>query len=211
MGIPVAQKKRQAAKPTSSATCPDHGMVAHAERRSISLSRPAAEEEFDLFVGRVRNPFRNSAFPKNARSQWRLPKLSEVMMLDPLRQWYCDTCGGVIAEPHLGYVIWKMDDEGRNCGFKVIHQSICDRKGYSLSGDIKSFLGEDGLNHLLSFLSIGPIKTRLREKNVCEVADLDEFVDLMRRMQLPFYEEARRRFSDEDVLYRFADANEEYP
>ena len=43
------------------------------------------------------------------------------------------------------------------------------------------------------------------------VADLDEFVDLVRRFQIPYYEEARRHFSDPEVLDEFAEANEVYP
>lgn len=132
-------------------------------------------------------------------------------MLRPLQQWYCDVFGDVIEEPELGYVIWKLDNQGRYFGFKVIHQTMCDRKGHDGSVDIQSFTGQDGLTMLLAFFSAGPIKNRLGQKCECEVVDVDEFVDFMRRMQLPFYEEARRRFADADVLDRFADANEVSP
>lgn len=32
------------------------------------------------------------------------------------------------------------------------------------------------------------------------MVDIDEFIDLFRRMQMPHYEEARRKFDDPDAL-----------
>jgi len=40
---------------------------------------------------------------------------------------------------------------------------------------------------------------------------LDEYVDLVRRVQTPHYEEARLRFSDEKTRHWLSDVNEYYP
>ncbi len=36
-------------------------------------------------------------------------------------------------------------------------------------------------------------------------------MDLFRRLQTPYYEEARRRFGKSEVRYQFSDSNEHYP
>jgi hypothetical protein len=59
----------------------------------------------------------------------------------------------------------------------------------------------------LSWLSAGP----LREDGGIRVADMDEYVDLVRRVQTPYYEEARPRFGDEKTYHWLGDANEYYP
>jgi len=44
----------------------------------------------------------------------------------------------------------------------------------------------------------------------CRVGDIDAYVDLVRRLQTPYYEEARARFGEEDVANWLSDANEHY-
>jgi hypothetical protein len=43
------------------------------------------------------------------------------------------------------------------------------------------------------------------------VADLDAFVDLFHRFQIPWYEEAQSHWGDEAVEQWLGDANEIYP
>jgi hypothetical protein len=64
---------------------------------------------------------------------------------------------------------------------------------------------------LLSFLSLGTIKNNLGDKGNIKVKDLDEFIDFFRRLQTPFYEEARIKFGSEEILDRFSDASEVRP
>jgi len=99
--------------------------------------------------------------------------------------------------------------------FKIVHQSGvngqggCDpgaRAGYVSNLNLPILLGEDGLAYLLSMLSAGPLKG-----GGITVSDLDGFVDLTRRLQTPWYEQARARFGDEDVKTDLADANEVFP
>ncbi len=130
----------------------------------------------------------------------------------PLTKWYCDVCGEVIEDVKKGYVIWKSTEEMKDYGFKIIHQNKCDpRDNYPLSGALEDFLGEDGISELLSFLSIGPVKKYLGQGSHCSVDDIDGFVDFFRRVQTPFYEEARRYFNKQELLEDYSDANEVYP
>ena len=132
-------------------------------------------------------------------------------MIEPLKQWYCDVCSEIIEKPNNGYVIWKQGDDHLGYGFKIIHQSKCDDKSYRSSEALRTFLGEDGRNYLLSFLSIGQIKINLGQVSSSRVKDMDEFVDFFRRVQTPYYEEARRRFNESELLDYFSDSNEFNP
>ena len=87
-------------------------------------------------------------------------------MLEPLKQWYCDNCGEVIEKSKDGYVIWRRDDNNFDCDFRIIHQGKCDNKReYSLSMSLDNFLGINGLQYLLQYLSIGIIKKNLGQEN----------------------------------------------
>ncbi|SMF95690.1 hypothetical protein SAMN02949497_3064 [Methylomagnum ishizawai] len=132
-------------------------------------------------------------------------------MLKPLEQWICDVCGDVIESPEQGYVIWRSDEQYSDFSFKVIHQKKCDISEFPSSAAVEDFLGEAGLNYLLSFLSIGRIKILLGQHSGGSIKDMHEFVDFFRRMQTPYYEEARTKFSNHDLLEWFSDSNEVYP
>lgn len=129
-------------------------------------------------------------------------------MIEPLRQWTCDVCGNVIKSAKDGYVIWRKDDSGRDHDFKIVHQMTCDLDDYPSSMPVEAFLDADGLSYLLSFLSVGPLRLMLGDVSGPGVANLDEFVDFIRRLQIPYYEVARRRLSDPEILERLADSNE---
>lgn len=129
----------------------------------------------------------------------------------PLTKWYCDVCGEKIEDIKQGYVIWKSTDDLKYHDYKIIHQSKCDIKAYPASTALKDFIGENGLAYLLSKLSIGPIKEALNRGTYCQITNFDEFVDFMRRVQTPFYEEARRHFRNPDLLEDYYDSNEASP
>lgn len=130
----------------------------------------------------------------------------------PLKIWYCDVCGKQIDAIEKGYVIWRSGSGQKYRDFKIIHKSKCDQKStHPASAALEDFLGENGLVYLQTFLSIGPIKHLLGQGSHCSVSDLDEFVDFMRRVQTPYYEEARRYFSKRRVLEHFSDSNEYGP
>lgn len=129
-------------------------------------------------------------------------------MSEPLSQWYCDVCGELIDRAEDGYVLWKTDGDLLGFDFKIIHKVRCDRGGYPCSNALDQFLGFDGLTYLMGFLSVGPIKAAQSQSRV---RDLDEFVDFVRRVQIPWYEEARRRFDDEEVQLDYQDGTESAP
>lgn len=131
-------------------------------------------------------------------------------MLKPLEQWYCDVCGEVIERPRDGYVLWKQDDKLQVYDFTIIHKGKCDQKNYPCSMDVETFLGAEGFVYLTAFLSLGPIKVAAGSK-WAKAFDMDEFVDFMRRMQTPYYEDARRLYDSEEMSERLGDANEVLP
>ena len=129
----------------------------------------------------------------------------------PLTIWYCDVCQGRIDDLNSGYVIWRTNEQMKSHDFKIIHKMQCDRKDFPASAALRDFLGTDGLTYLLAFLSLGPVKKRLGQKPFCGAQDTDEFVDFFRRVQTPYYEEARRLFGNEDYLDQNSDNNEVGP
>lgn len=132
-------------------------------------------------------------------------------MSEPLSKWKCDVCGGFIESADDGYVLWKSDANHRSYGFKIIHQGKCDNHSYPLSAALSDFLGPRGLTTLLAMLSLGPVAKNLSRPTHCDVADLDEFVDFVRRVQIPYYEEARPCFNNLDLLRAYSGANEICP
>ena len=64
---------------------------------------------------------------------------------------------------------------------------------------------------MLAFLSPGPLIKDREGEPFSRAQDLDEYVDLFRRFQTPWYEEARGRWSDSETQQKLADANEIYP
>lgn len=131
--------------------------------------------------------------------------------LQPLTKWRCDVCGELIEDIDKGYVTWHgVSESGAPYGFKIIHQKVCDDNKANLSAALRDFLGTDGLAKLLAFLSVGSLKAA-QGQSPRVVGDLDELVDFMRRVQTPYYEEARQRFSEEEVTHDFYDSNEVAP
>lgn len=136
--------------------------------------------------------------------------------MKPLTTWTCDTCGEQV-EPKRGVVLarWTPDEDRRLTGFIIVHKNIdgrhCDpgnASGYRWNVDLHTLLGQDGMANLLAYLSAGPLKGGGGASNL---ESIDEFIDLFRRLQVPYYEQARHRFGDEDVTYAYGDANEYFP
>ncbi|MDG4760484.1 hypothetical protein [Micromonospora sp. WMMD710] len=129
------------------------------------------------------------------------------------RTWICDSCGDGITDPGMALVVWRSGPEYRD--FLIVHKSVggrdCDPEagaGYTGNLELKFFLGLEGLTRLLGWLSAGPIRN-VPDSN--RVSDMDGFVDLVRRVQIPWYEQARSRFRDEQTHHWLGDANEYYP
>lgn len=126
-------------------------------------------------------------------------------------QWICDVCHQLIESVDHGYVIWKSESRGPDHSFKIVHQSTCDLDDHDSSNALRDYVGLDGLNNLLSFLSPGPVRLRFEKTPRVSIPDLDDFVDFIRRLQIPNYDLARSRFRHPQFLEDFREANEVLP
>jgi hypothetical protein len=116
----------------------------------------------------------------------------------PLTQWACDTCGEAV-DSKSGWLEW-LDGRDHAAGvrrgprnFHIVHnRSRCfQNDGHDECSDnhLHYFVGPAGLAYLLSIIDPavgdGP------------PADLAEYLEVFRRLQVPYYEEARPRISEE--------------
>lgn len=135
--------------------------------------------------------------------------------MKPLDEWVCDSCSQPITDPSMALVVWRSDAPGRKeWDFKIVHKGECDpgaANGYQSNLELDSFLGPNGLAMLLSWLAGGPVHGPYENGSRVASSALYEFVDLVRRVQTPGYEQARARFQDEDVQHWLDDANEYLP
>lgn len=64
---------------------------------------------------------------------------------------------------------------------------------------------------MLSHLSVGPVKINLNETKELSIENIDEFVDLIRRIHTPIYEQVRQKFDDPAIFNDLYDCNEVSP
>lgn len=128
------------------------------------------------------------------------------MRLQPLRQWKCDACGQIIDRPDTGWVEWLAGPtQGTKAhGFRIVHNS--NRCQYPSSARVHDvhllhLVGTDGLANLLTLLVPG----RSRGNHEDGVANLDEWTEIVRRLHLPHYEEARQYWADAEADHFFAE------
>ena len=117
--------------------------------------------------------------------------------------WVCDVCGGSVENVRDGWVEWveyKEPDGGwKGQDLRLVHhrercmyndREIVKRGGSVSDMHLHAFLGPDGLMYLLSKIAAGSIAT-------------DEVLDMIKRLHIPGYEQARRHFDRaiyEDVI-----------
>jgi hypothetical protein len=118
------------------------------------------------------------------------------------KQWICDVCGKEIETAERGYVIWKSERAKPYHSWKIIHRGECDLDDHDCSAALVDFLGVEGLNVALSYLDAGPFATAGRGPSI---PNLKEFVDFIRRVQIPYYDLARVRFDNPGVIDDFRD------
>jgi hypothetical protein len=146
------------------------------------------------------------------------------VLLVPLKQWKCDYCGEVISDPKDGFLEWLErpgDDSKRARKFKIVHHAP--KSPRQPNGDcyhytnhperadmhLDSFVAPDSMGYLLSFLDIGPMHDP-EGKLVPRVENLREFTELMRRLTIPYYEEARLYWHSAEIDGLFEGASELY-
>lgn len=130
--------------------------------------------------------------------------------LKPLEQWYCDTCGKVIEDVKDGWLEWYYDYDGdmvlrSNKGYRIVHHdkrcmynsSKMHNAGKGVSDmHLEDFTGPNGLANLLSDI----------ELERCE--DNKEIIEIIKRLHLPYYEEARK-YHDKAEMSGFFDGENE--
>lgn len=128
--------------------------------------------------------------------------------MEPLKQWVCDTCGEIINDVKEGWLEWFTDKDGKKSGFRIVHylrgcqynDQVLFHEGKIL-GDmpLKDFIGPNGLSYLLVML------------DMYELRDRKEVIEIIRRLHVDYYEEARQYWDLAEQDYFFADANEVWP
>jgi hypothetical protein len=112
--------------------------------------------------------------------------------------WRCDECATAVTADG-GLLAYRTQPQPPYAagGFRILHASCRAPNDAELATvRLAACLDRDGLSLLLGFLSAGP--GRCPEPGLT-VDDIDEFVDLIRRLHVPFYEPARRRFGEPHV------------
>lgn len=140
-------------------------------------------------------------------------RTAEGKKLRPLRQWLCDQCGLPILQAKDGWVEWTMDRSSKlwkSTGFRIVHHFIASprrapRGCYGDKDELTTHLHhviDEGVSWGLELLGVGePGGLGSRQTTV---ADLTEWAVLVRRLWLPFYEQARHyieRGVREDVVH----------
>jgi hypothetical protein len=130
------------------------------------------------------------------------------MKLRPLEQFFCDECRDIINSVGDGWLEWKKDDNLKGYGFRIVHAvkaspkrskggncSYQEKKGEVSDLPLDNVAGIDGLIRLLSFLD--------EKQHEVDLKDPTEIVEIIRRIHVPHYEEARsyiQRAYDEDFI-----------
>lgn len=118
-------------------------------------------------------------------------------MLEPLQQFLCDTCRNVILCPSDGWAEWVTDTDCAHSFHIVHHKSASPRRDgcyqhHDRGWHLDEFM-KDGMIRYLGFLDVG--RYHEPEYGGPRVRDMREFVEFLRRLSVPYYEEARQYWS----------------
>jgi hypothetical protein len=117
--------------------------------------------------------------------------------MEPLKEWICDECGTVVTVDD-GTVLWNRAHPGDgqlpafHTDFVIVHNK-CDKNESTRlqSLHLDELVGPKGLMRLTEMLSGGPFQQGM---TYLPNPDYKSYVDLFRRLHVPYYEEARRFF-----------------
>lgn len=137
---------------------------------------------------------------------------SEQTKMAPKEQWICDSCGELIASAEKGYLEWyhpvQSFENHTEEGFRIVHdhkkcmynEKSMFAQGKSVSDmELASFTGDRGLVSLLSILEGQRVKSN------------EEFSEIVKRLHVAYYEEARIYWSQAREDGFFDGANEVWP
>ena len=100
-------------------------------------------------------------------------------LIEPLTRWTCDDCGHDVSSTN-GLLTFRNDPTEPFLAyeFRIMHTSGCQPDSdNTVTDELESYLGEDGLAALLAYLTAGPGQA---DEHGIAVRDMDEFVDLIR-------------------------------
>lgn len=124
--------------------------------------------------------------------------------------WYCDICGEPIQEAGDGLVFWLHENQ-RITGYRLVHAVTCDLPHLTAFENLSNLLGVDGLVNLTGYLTVGPLLRAQGRDEESEVQNVPEFIELVRRLHVPHYEEARKYFGHPSVVEHYIEAQEVAP
>jgi hypothetical protein len=141
--------------------------------------------------------------------------------MKPLKQWICDTCDELIENVQDGWLEWinEHGDQGAH-SFRIVHRKSrsplpkgCyqheNERGRS-DLDLDQYVDPDRVGALYRFLHIGPLHDPENSKPP-QVQNIPEFMEIIRRLTIPYYEEARLYWENAEEDGFFDGVNENWP
>ncbi|MEW6436217.1 MAG: hypothetical protein AB1508_03490 [Pseudomonadota bacterium] len=115
------------------------------------------------------------------------------MSIKPLTHWKCDSCDELVTK-ETGWLEWIEEDDIRNSKAKEFHIVHNKKECFHHSNHpgrkdnhLGECLGYNGLQYLLEIAHNGGAGKH-------SIHDASEYVELIRRLHVPYYEEARMNF-----------------
>lgn len=131
-------------------------------------------------------------------------------MQEPLKQFYCDTCGRIIEDPSKGTLAWISNKDATGTficdDFHICHKNNNCRPHRECDVELIHLAEGKGLNLLLSKIDCGIYFNQSYLKP--GVGNFRSFTEILRRLYLPYYEEARQYFVRAKKSDEFGDVNE---
>jgi hypothetical protein len=132
--------------------------------------------------------------------------------LKPLQEWICDTYGDkLVAED--GWIEWldPVDEVQGAHAFRIVHCGgpCYKHENHDACNDshLDEFLGFNGLQKFLAMLDVGRVLDPTGNA-IRSVPELRSFTDVIRRLHIPHYEEARLYFDTAIASGDFDSQNE---
>ena len=128
-----------------------------------------------------------------------------------LTKWQCDKCGRPVNNKN-GWVEWEADFDFAPRNFHIVHNNqpcyFHDASSFRKDCHIQDFLGPEGAYHLHALLQPPRFFVNNFAGGNWQAPDLGEFYELYRRLQVPYYEEARPYFNEAYMNGEMDGANE---
>ncbi len=117
------------------------------------------------------------------------------MKLQPLKQWICDSCGELIMKLEDGW--WEYLHDTKTdliSGFRIVHHRKSCMYDEEALRRKNTIVGDMSLDHMVKSGAFGHMLHWLElseTKKLNEHFEITEFTEIMRRLYLPYWEEAR--------------------